>query len=156
MRCGMVNEVFRKPTSWNWKGDKKRGLGKNRFAIGLEVAYVAVLIIFTMYMLLDTFVLSEKITVVDNAQTTSTGKDTTGGTAKSSTGSGSSSSDTRARRSGSSGKITMYLLWQTAGHRKMRDYPCMSLRNLWKVLAYRRRTIWMVAVRQQCILTVRL
>lgn len=113
MRCGMVNEVFRKPTSWNWKGDKKRGLGKNRFAIGLEVAYVAVLIIFTMYILLDTFVLSEKITVVDNAQTTSTGKDTTGGTAKSSTGSGSSSSDTRARRSGSSGKITMYLLWQT-------------------------------------------
>lgn len=90
----MVNEVFRKPTSWNWKGDKKRGLGKNRFAIGLEVTYVAVLIIFTMYMLLDTFVLSEKITVVDRAQTTSTGKDTTGGTAKAGTGSGSSSSDT--------------------------------------------------------------
>lgn len=67
---------------------------KKKFAIWLEVIYVAVLIIFTIYMLLDTFVLSEKITVVDNAQTTSTGKDTTGGTAKASTGSGSSSSDT--------------------------------------------------------------
>ena len=67
---------------------------KKKFAIWLEVIYVAVLIIFTIYMLLDTFVLSEKITVVDSAQTTSTSKHTTGGTVESSTGSGSSSSDT--------------------------------------------------------------
>lgn len=92
----MVNEIFRKPASSNWNGNKKRGFGKNRFAIGLEAAYVAVLLIFTIYMLLDTFVLSEKITVVDRAQNTSTSKLATGETATSGTGSGSSSSDTNS------------------------------------------------------------
>lgn len=67
---------------------------KKKFAIWLEVIYVAVLIIFTIYMLLDTFVLSEKITVVDRTQNTSTSKLATGKTATSGTGSGSSSSDT--------------------------------------------------------------
>ena len=164
MRCGMVNEVFRKPTSWNWKGDKKRGLGKNRFAIGLEVAYVAVLIIFTMYILLDTFVLSEKITVVDNAQTTSTGKDTTGGTAKSSTGSGSSSSDTDSTGDVSTTsttyeddniKITLTDYRENNTDIHVADVTVSSaeyLKTAFAQSSYGKN----VTVRQQCILTVRL
>lgn len=79
---------------------------KKKFAIWLEAVYVAVLIIFTIYMLLDTFVLSEKITVVDSAQTTSTGKDTTGGTVKSGADSGSSSSDSGSTGDAGTGDVS--------------------------------------------------
>ena len=56
--------------------------------IGLEVAYVFVLAAFTVYMLLDTFVIEEKITVVDAVQTTAA--DNAGSSAKSDGDSGSS------------------------------------------------------------------
>ena len=56
--------------------------------IGLEVAYVLVLAVFTVYMLLDTFVIEEKITVVDAVQTTAA--DNAGSSAKSDGDSGSS------------------------------------------------------------------
>lgn len=102
----MVNKEYREQASANRGGNKKRGLGKKKFAIGLEVIYVAVLIIFTIYMLLDTFVLSEKITVVDRAQTTSTGKYTTGGTATSGADSGSSSSDSGSTGAASTGNVS--------------------------------------------------
>lgn len=56
--------------------------------VGLEVAYVLVLAAFTVYMLLDTFVIEEKITVVDAVQTTAA--DNAGSSAKSDGDSGSS------------------------------------------------------------------
>lgn len=64
---------------------KKSNLCEKKFAVGFEILYVVVLIAFTIYMLLDTFVLSEKVTVVDSAQTASVSQNTTGNNTTSTT-----------------------------------------------------------------------
>ena len=79
-------------------GDDKRSF---RCALKIEVIYVVILIAFTIYMLLDTFVITQKLVVVDTSQTSdATGSSSGNGSrAGSSTLSGNSSGDT----SGSSG-----------------------------------------------------
>ena len=64
---------------------KKSNLCEKKFAVGFEILYVVVLIAFTIYMLLDTFVLSEKVTVVDSVQTASVSQNTTGNNTTSTT-----------------------------------------------------------------------
>lgn len=58
---------------------------KKKYGMWMEIIYGIVLVAFTIYMLLDTFVLSEKVTVVDSAQTASVSQNTTGNNTKTST-----------------------------------------------------------------------
>lgn len=58
---------------------------KKKYGMWVEIIYGIVLVAFTIYMLLDTFVLSEKVTVVDSAQTASVSQNTTGNNTKTST-----------------------------------------------------------------------
>lgn len=58
---------------------------KKKYGMWMEIIYGIVLVAFTTYMLLDTFVLSEKVTVVDSAQTASVSQNTTGNNTKTST-----------------------------------------------------------------------
>lgn len=58
---------------------------KKKYRMWMEIIYGIVLVAFTIYMLLDTFVLSEKVTVVDSAQTASVSQNTTGNNTKTST-----------------------------------------------------------------------
>lgn len=58
---------------------------KKKYGMWMEIIYGIVLVAFTIYMLLDTFVLSEKVTVVDSAQTASISQNTTGNNTKTST-----------------------------------------------------------------------
>ncbi len=44
-------------------------LKKHKKELWIELIYAGVLLAFTVYLLLDTFVLTKKIIVVDNAQT---------------------------------------------------------------------------------------
>ena len=55
---------------------------KKKYGMWMEIIYGIVLVAFTIYMLLDTFVLSEKVTVVDSAQTASVSQNTTGNNTK--------------------------------------------------------------------------
>ena len=56
-------------------GDDKR---RFRCALKIEVIYVVILIAFTVYMLLDTFVITQKLVVVDTSQTSAKTFDVTG------------------------------------------------------------------------------
>lgn len=58
---------------------------KKKYGMWIEIIYGIVLVAFTIYMLLDTFVLSEKVTVIDSAQTASVSQNTTGNNTKTST-----------------------------------------------------------------------
>ncbi|WP_455721580.1 phosphodiester glycosidase family protein [Agathobacter sp.] len=79
-------------------GNDKRS---SRGTLKIEVAYVIILIVFTVYMLLDTFVITQKMVVVDTSQTSDANSSSSGNSsgAGSSTLSGNSSGNT----SGSSG-----------------------------------------------------
>lgn len=82
-------------------GDDKR---RFRCALKIEVIYVVILIAFTVYMLLDTFVITQKLVVVDTSQVSAQTSDATGsssgitsgnsGEANNSASSGNSSGDT--------------------------------------------------------------
>ena len=58
---------------------------KKKYGMWIEIIYGIVLVAFTIYMLLDTFVLSEKVAVIDSAQTASVSQNTTGNNTKTST-----------------------------------------------------------------------
>ena len=95
-------------------GEDKRSF---RCALKIEVAYVIILVAFTVYMLLDTFVITQKMVVVDTSQTSAQTSDATGsssgitsdssGTTNNSTTSGNASSGGTSGSSGtSSGNIS--------------------------------------------------
>lgn len=94
-------------------GEDKRSF---RCALKIEVIYVVILIAFTVYMLLDTFVITQKLVVVDTSQVSAQTSDATGspsgntsgnsGESNNSTSSGNTSGNTSGGGSTSSGNTS--------------------------------------------------
>lgn len=86
-------------------GEDKRSF---RCVLKIEVIYVVILIAFTVYMLLDTFVITQKLVVVDTSQTSAQTSDATGSSSGNSSGAGSStlSGNSSGNTSGSDSTVS--------------------------------------------------